>query len=62
MGAILRIDSILRLEVVAADPEQAFVVRADRGVRYKRIDTVIDALRQANAREVYLLSEQEAGE
>lgn len=43
--------------LVAADPEQTFVVRADRGVRYERIDTVIDALKQANAREVYLRSE-----
>ena len=48
--------------LVAADPEQAFVVRADRGVRYERIDTVIDALKQANARQVFLLSEQEVAE
>jgi len=43
---------------VAVDPDQAFVVKADAGVRYERIDTVLDALRQANASEVYLLSEQ----
>jgi biopolymer transport protein ExbD len=48
--------------LVAADPDQAFVVRADRGVRYERIDTVLDALKQANARDVYLLSEQESVE
>ncbi len=48
--------------LVAADPEQAFVVRADRGVRYERIDFVLDVLKQSNARQVYLLSEQEAVE
>jgi len=48
--------------MVAADPDHAFVVKADRGVRYERIDTVLDALKQANAKEVYLLSEQETVE
>ena len=48
--------------LVAADRDQAFVVRADRGVRYERIDFVLDALKQASARQVYLLSEQEAVE
>ena len=45
--------------LVAADRDQAFVVRADRGTRYERIDLVLDALKQADARQVYLLSEQE---
>ena len=44
--------------MIAVDPDQAFVVKADRGVRYERIDTVLDALKQANAKQVYLLSEQ----
>jgi biopolymer transport protein ExbD len=48
--------------LVAGDPQQPFVIRADRGVQYERIDTVLDALKQANAREVYLLSEQETVE
>ncbi len=48
--------------LVAADRDQAFVVRADRGTHYERIDFVLDALKQADARQVYLLSEQEAVE
>ena len=44
--------------LIAADPGHPFVVRADQGVRYARIDTVLDALKQADARDVYLLSEQ----
>ncbi len=48
--------------LVAADRDQAFVLRADRGVRYGRIDFVLDALKQASARGVFLLSEQEAVE
>lgn len=44
--------------MIAGDPDQAFVVKADHGVRYERIDTVLDALKQANARRVFLLSEQ----
>ncbi len=47
--------------MVASDPDQAFVVKADRGVQYERIDTVLDALKQANAKQVYLLSEQVVG-
>ena len=43
--------------MVAANPDQAFVIKADTGVRYERIDTVLDALRQAKATEVFLLSE-----
>ena len=45
--------------MVAADPNQAFVVKADSGVRYERIDTVLDALKEANASLIFLLSEQE---
>jgi biopolymer transport protein ExbD len=44
--------------LVAAEPDRAFVVKADRGVRYERIDTVLEALKQADARQVYLLSDQ----
>ena len=43
--------------MIAADPGQAFVIKADIGLRYERIDTVLDALKQANATEVFLLSE-----
>ncbi|MEX1309733.1 MAG: biopolymer transporter ExbD [Candidatus Sulfomarinibacteraceae bacterium] len=44
--------------LVTANPKQPFVIKADRGVRYERIDMVLDTLKRANAREVYLLSEQ----
>jgi len=44
--------------LVAGNPHQPFVVKADHRVRYERIDMVLDALKRANAREVYLLSEQ----
>jgi biopolymer transport protein ExbD len=44
--------------VVAQERQRPFVVKADRGVRYERIDTVLQALRDAEAETVYLLSDQ----
>jgi biopolymer transport protein ExbD len=46
--------------VVAADPEREFVIKADHGVSYERVDTVLDALKQARATTIYLLSEAES--
>jgi biopolymer transport protein ExbD len=47
--------------VVARDPQKPFVLKADTNTRYQVVDGVIDALKQAKARTIYLLSEQEAG-
>jgi len=45
-------------DVVARNPEQAFVVKADRDTRYQLVDKVIDALKQAKVKTIFLLSEQ----
>ena len=45
--------------VVASDPTKAFVLKADSSVPYQYVDRVIDALKQAKAEVIYLLSEQE---
>jgi biopolymer transport protein ExbD len=46
-------------DVVARDPAKEFVLKADTNVPYRYVDGVIDSLKQANARVIYLLSEQE---
>jgi len=46
------------LGVIAADPQKAFVLKADKNVPYRFVDGVIDALKQAEAEVIYLLSEQ----
>lgn len=48
--------------VVAADPRQSFVVKADAQTRYRVVDSVIDALKQAKVKTIYLLSEQKTVE
>ena len=48
--------------VVAADPHKSFVLKADSTVPYRYVDRVIDALKQAKAEVIYLLSEQETVE
>ena len=45
--------------VVAMDPNKDFVLKADSTVPYSYVDKVIDALKQAKAEVIYLLSEQE---
>ncbi len=44
--------------VVAQDPAKQFIVKADTNVPYERVDTVLDALKQAKVKVIYLLSEQ----
>ena len=44
--------------VVAQDPNKEFIVKADAGVKYERIDAVLDALKQAKVKVIYLLSDQ----
>ena len=46
-------------DVVARDPQKEFVLKADQTVPYRYVDGVIDSLKQAKARVIYLLSEQE---
>lgn len=45
--------------VVAEDPTKEFVIKADKGVKYEYVDKVLDALKQAKAKVIYLLSQQE---
>ena len=46
-------------DVVRRDPSKAFVLKADTNVPYRAVDEVVDALKQAKAEVIYLLSEQE---
>ena len=46
-------------DVVARDPSKDFVLKADTNVPYRYVDGVIDSLKQAKAKTIYLLSEQE---
>jgi len=45
--------------LVARAPDKAFVLKADRNVPYRIVDEVIDALKRANVRNVFLLSDEE---
>lgn len=45
--------------VVAQNPDKEFVLKADEEVPYSYVDQVIDALKQAQARVIYLLSDAE---
>jgi len=45
-------------DVVARNPQHPFVIKADSMTRYQVIDRIIDALKQAHAQTIYLLSEQ----
>jgi biopolymer transport protein ExbD len=44
--------------VIAENPNKQFIIKADAGVEYRRVDTVLDALKQAKAKEIFLLSDQ----
>ncbi len=44
-------------EQVTKKPNKAFVLKADRRTPYRYIDEVLEYLRQAKAKKVYLLSE-----
>jgi biopolymer transport protein ExbD len=45
--------------VIAQNPTKEFVVKADENVPYRDVDAVIDALKRAKVRLIYLLSNQE---
>lgn len=49
-------------DVVARNPELAFVVKADKDTRYQVVDKVIDALKQAKVKTIFLLSDQKTAE
>lgn len=49
-------------DVLLRDAERAFVVKADRDTRYQVVDKVIDALKQAKVKTIYLLSDQKTTE
>ena len=44
--------------VIAMDPQKVFVVKSDGEVSWDKVDEVIDALKRAKVRDVYLLSDQ----
>lgn len=44
--------------VIAMDPTKVFVVKSDGNVQWEKVDEVIDALKRAKVRDVYLLSDQ----
>ncbi len=43
-------------QVVATDPSRDFVIKADTNVPYRTVDKVIDALKQARVKNIFLLS------
>ena len=44
--------------VIAMDPQKVFVVKSHGEVDWLKVDEVIDALKRAKVRDVYLLSDQ----
>ena len=44
--------------VVAQDPTKEFVIKADENVPYRDVDAVVDALKRARVKLIYLLSNQ----
>jgi biopolymer transport protein ExbD len=45
-------------DVVIKDPDHAFVIKADKDTKYRIVDKIIDALKQAKVHTIYLLSDQ----
>jgi len=45
--------------IVQTEPTKTFVIKADEETPYRIIDGIIDSLKQAKVRDVYLLSQQE---
>jgi biopolymer transport protein ExbD len=45
--------------IVQTDPTKTFIIKADKDTPYRIVDGIIDALKQAKVRDVYLLSQQE---
>lgn len=49
---------LLTREIVEFIPEREFIIKADRAVRYERIDAVLEQLRLNGARNIGLLTEK----
>ncbi|MCP4902694.1 MAG: hypothetical protein GY906_37500 [bacterium] len=45
--------------VIAENPMREFIIKADHGVKYDRVDAVLDALKQAKVKVIFLLSDQQ---
>ncbi len=45
--------------IIARDPTKDFVLKADAGTEYRHVDQVIDALKRAKVKVIYLLSDAE---
>ena len=45
--------------IIARDPAKDFVLKADSGTEYRHVDQVIDALKRAKVKVIYLLSDAE---
>ncbi len=43
---------------ISSDPSKTFVVKADGGVPWEKVDQVLDALKRAKVRDLRLLSDQ----
>ncbi len=48
----------MAVNVISTDPAKTFVVKSDGDVPWEKIDEVLDALKRAKVRELYLLSDQ----
>lgn len=46
-------------EVILKEPTKEFVLKADKEVPFRHVDAVIDSLKQAHVKVIYLLSAQE---
>lgn len=44
--------------VISTDPNKVFVVKSDGEVQWEKVDEVLDALKRAKVRNLYLLSDQ----
>ena len=44
--------------VISTNPMKEFVIKADANVSYRQVDEVMDALKRAKVRLIYLLSDQ----
>ena len=44
--------------VIATDPNKEFVLKADENVPYRDVDQIVDALKRAKVRIIYLLSNE----
>lgn len=49
---------LLTREIMSLMPEKEFVLKADRNVRYERVDQVLEALRTNGAKRIGLLTRQ----